>query len=166
MNKQRTPYYRRLWSLVRELPGGEEAMRDMISLIRAEDGTGRELAGTRDYVSTKLLSLEQLRRLIDMIAEKLPQRPRRRSEFGNVTFLAAPREVRFITRLAAALGWPPEGLEAFVRRQTSGRGLKTHDDVQRVLVPLQHIAQRHGFRFINAGGRKLFLPPNSQGETK
>lgn len=145
----------RLWGMVRSLPGGKETLRDLVALLRQEDRSGKELLGTEAYCSTRLLTDLQFQRLLQMVAEKVPGRPRRRRCLtGNVVWLASGGERRYVNWLARALGWTPEALEEFITRQTQGRGIKQHKDASSVIEPMERMLRERGFTCEEADGKK------------
>jgi hypothetical protein len=150
MTKERRPSPKRaarnrqLWSLVRKLPGGEPQLRDLVAVLRTEDGSGQELIGTEEYTSTRLLTDAQFSALLQMVRDKTGWRPSRRSD-GNVLWLVSAAERKYITFMAVrCLGWTQKALEEFVTRQTKGRGLRTHAQASALIEPLERMVQERG----------------------
>lgn len=151
----------RLWGLVRrELAGGEETLRDLVALLRQEDKSGRELAGTERYTSIRLLTDEQLKRLVEMVEERCGKKRRRSPDGTQVTFLTSPGELRYVSYLAGELGWSKEALDAFTARQTEGKGLRTHALVSAVVEPMERMLRERGYTCEESCRRKWWTQPS------
>jgi hypothetical protein len=150
----------RLWAMTKQqLPGGEETLRDLVALLRQEDGTGRELAGTVDYCSTRLLTDAQLYQLLEKVKERAEPKKRRRADAGNVTFLISVGERRYINVLRRQLGWSEEALAEFGDRQTKARGLTCHEQATAVIEPMERMLREKGWVCTEEDGHKWWAPP-------
>lgn len=151
---------RLLWGMVRNHPGGEQAMRDIVVSIHDEDGTCQELRGTDDYASTKNLTGPQFERLLDRVAEGACWPRRRRAKMYNVVFLISKAEQAYIRFLKESLGWADESFQAFAKRQTKGQGVRTHRQASAVIEPMERMLAERGWRLTERKGDKWWDPPS------
>lgn len=153
---------RRLWSHVRHLPGGEETLRDMVAQLHQQDGTAKDLVGTDEYTSTRRLTDAQFMRLIERVQEKVDWPKARRSREGNVAYLVTEGTREYIRFMAGALKFTGEAFDAFVARQTKGKGLKTRRAASAVIEPLERMMRARGWTATEAKGRKWWDPPREE----
>ena len=162
-SKRMNSLNRRLWTLVRKHPGGEDALRDMVASIHSDDGTGKALVGTDAFTSTRQLTEKQFLRLIARVEAGVPRPTRRKNnDEGNVTFLATAGSTNYIRHLAGELGWTDEGLKKFIKRQTKGKGVRTYAEAQAVVVPLERMLRDRGYELLISNGRKWCVPPEKE----
>ena len=153
---------RRLWSLVRTLPGGEETMRDMVGQLRQRDGTGKSLLGTDEYTSTRKLTDGQFLRLLELVEEKGGWPRRRRSNEGNTVWLISDQEKKYIRFLRKALGFSDETFDGFVDKQTKGKGIRTHRAASAVIEPLERMLSDRGWMLTETKGHKWWERPTEE----
>lgn len=162
--------YRLLWIAVKNLPGGEAQLRDMVAAMNDEDGTHADARGTETYSSTKALTDEQFSTLLDRViaAAGLPKAPRRGSrkrrrlpaeDATRVAFLVSQEELVYLSYLFGLLAWTSEARANFVRRQTKKETVQTHADATRVIEPLERILERKGWVLREDLGVKQWSPP-------
>ncbi len=137
---------RRLWSLVRSLPGGEETMRDIVVRIRYEDCQAP--AGQAVDTSTRSLSDAQFALVLDHIEKSVGRPQRRRSTTGDAVYpifdKKGDRRLKYINFMAQQLHWSREKKEGFIRRQTKGKGIKTHRLASAVIEPMERMMKQAG----------------------
>lgn len=160
----RKALYRRLWSNVRHLPGGEETMRDMVAVLRDRDGTGTKLMGTEDYTSVKQLTVGQLKRLIAEVEERMDWPERRRAKGqDNVAWLISQKTRSYIRYLATELGWDNAALQGFCERQIKRTAPATRKQASALIEPMERMLAERGRKMVERKGRKWWDPP-SEGE--
>lgn len=151
---------RRLWGMVRHLPGGEETMRDMIGIMRQEDGSGAELAGTISYTSVRQLSDAELENLCNRIELKLGWGSRRRAKPGTVVhWMVSERERAYIRYLTRQLGWEPDAALEFTQRQIKKDAPKTHKEASALIEPMERLLEERGYTKREVKGRKWWDKP-------
>jgi hypothetical protein len=156
---------RRLWGMVRHLPGGEETMRDMIGVMRQEDGSGAELAGTPEYTSVRQLSNLELEALCDRVEAQLGWGPRRRAKAGTtVHWMVSVRECAYIRYLGRSLGMDQAAIEEFSTRQIKKPGPRTHKEASALIEPMERMLEERGYTKREVKGRKWWDPPRQVDE--
>jgi hypothetical protein len=159
---ERASQNRRLWGMVKHLPGGEETMRDMIGLMRQEDGSGAELAGTPEYTSVRKLTDAELEKLGDRIEAQLGWGPRRRAKTGAaVHWIVSERERAYIRYLGKALGMDQAAVAEFATRQIKKPEPKTHKEASALIEPMERMLEERGFAKREVKGRKWWDPPKA-----
>lgn len=163
LTRKRQALNRHLWALVRQLPGREETLRDLVAGLHREDGTCEDLAGTTDYTSTRRLSDGQFARLVDLVAERAhwPNRSPRVHD-GSVKYMAKPREHSYIRWLATKLDWSEDALREFIARQTKSKGVRWHSQANAVIKGLERMLTTRGWTIHTHKGRKVWLPPDEE----
>ena len=164
---------RLLWGAVKKLREGEAALRDAVAALNQRDGTNAAHVGTDAYGSTRLLTDAQLAELADRFRRSAhlppPSRqlagPRggraRRPEVAanDVAYLASEGERSYALDLFRVLGWTDEARDAFIARQTHGRGIGTHAGCNAVIAPLERIARSKGFQIVEERRVKRIVAP-------
>jgi hypothetical protein len=153
-----------LWTAVKKLPGGEEALRDMVAALHESDRTvpidGHKIDSTRG------LTDEQFTKLVNLVLSKVgrpesSQRPRSNPSAPPPAYFATGGERELAAELAEKLGWSRESLGKFINKQTKHRGMKTRADSNAVLVPMKRmLAARE-----KAVEQKAAEKPNNGGPT-
>lgn len=159
----RDPRLAKFWQLVHRHPGGESAGRDCIAAVHDADGTCRELKGTDAYSSTKTLTDAQWKKVLEQLhAHAKPRRRRRRSPHGDVAYFVSPQQQAYISRLATLLGWSDEAFDAFILRQIKKPSATTHEEVDKIITPLERICRARGMDCISMknGVEKLWYWPD------
>jgi len=137
-----------LWVAVKRLDGGEATLRRLVTELHQEDGTTPRDGLPPD--STRGLSDTQHRRLVDRVLAMIGHPgilARPRSAPGAVAgHFASAGEKAQIQEVARLLGWSDDTLEDFIRRQTKGRGVRTHNDATAVLAPMKRMLRERGNR--------------------
>lgn len=131
-----------LWVAVKKLPGGEPTLRDMVVHLHQVDGSTPPDGFATD--STRGLSDAQFSRLVDLVLARVgrptpSRRPRGDQGAPLVTHFATDGEKAQIKEIADQLAWTDDTLEEFIRRQTKGRGVRTHRDATAVLTPMKRM---------------------------
>ena len=137
---------KRLWSLVRQLPGGEGTMRDIVVQVRYEDCQAP--AGQPVDESTRTLTDEQFARVLARVERGVGSPPRSRSATGDAVYpiwdKKNDRRLKYIRWMAQELGWSRGALDEFIRKQTGGQGIKTHRLASSVIEPLERMMNKAG----------------------